>query len=634
MADELRHRYRDETEAERGEPAFTLDRRELFGVLGAGVLFTYRGSAQDAVSTRLHFADDGSVTLLTGKNEMGQGPRTILTQAVAEELRVPPSRVKVVMADTAQVPDDGGTWASITTPLTVPVVRKAAAAARKLRLGAATDDLTPAKEWKVLGTSLPPVGGRDVVTGARRYSTDLKRDAMLHGAVVRPPAHRAKLESVEPAEGVIRDGNFVGVVAPSAVAARKAARQVQAKWTSEPLLPSAALPDHFRKTAQVPDPNPNVRYPALFQHGDVAQALAAAPHKHEASYTLEPIAHVPLEPRAAVAEWKDGKLTVWSGAQAPFLVRRQLAQAFSIDEANVRVVGVDIGGAFGGKQNGECEIEAARLAKAAGRPVKLQWSREEEFTAAYARPAGVIDVRTGTDSAGKITAWEFRNYNSGPSGLRCHYDIPHMICAHHRAQSPLRQGSYRSLAAAANTFAREAHIDELAAIHETDPLEFRLKNLADARTKEVLQRAAERFGWGKAKHAGVACNLEKDARLALFAEMEGPKVRRVVVAFDPGAILNPDGLRHQIMGATIQGIGGALFERLTWDSSNYTNARLSKYRVPRFSDAPEIDIILIDRREIEPAGAGEAPITIVAPALAAALFAQDGKRRRNLPLLP
>ncbi|MBN8734362.1 MAG: molybdopterin-dependent oxidoreductase [Acidobacteria bacterium] len=640
MPNDLRRRYRDETESPRGEATFTLDRRELFGALGAGVLFTYHASAQDPAGTRLHFADDGSVTLLTGKVEMGQGPRTLLTQAVAEELRIDPARVTLIMGDTAQVPDDGGTWASLTTPQTVPVVRKAAAAARKLRLAAASNaliepPLTEPANWKVLGTSLPPVGGRDIVTGARQYACDRRHEGALHGAVVRPPGHRAKLQSfdAQSAPGLIRDGDFLGVVAPTPTAALQAARQVKAQWTIEPLPDSAALAAHFRKTAQPPDPNPNVRYPALFQHGDVTATLASAARRHEATYSLQPIAHFPLEPRSAIAEWNDGKLTVWSGAQAPFLVRRQLAQAFGIDEAAVRVVAINIGGAFGGKQNGECEIEADRRAKAAGRAVKLQWSREEESTVAYSRPAGVIDVRTATAPNGKILAWDFHNYNSGPSGLRCHYDIPHMLCAHHRAQSPLRQGSYRSLAAAANTFAREAHIDELAALHTTDPLEYRLRNLSDTRTREVLERGAERFGWAKAKNSGLACNLEKDARLALFAEMDGPRVVRVVAAFDPGAVLNPDSLRHQIMGATIQGIGGALFERLLWDRQAITNGRFSRYRVPRFSDTPTIDILLIDRRDIPPTGAGEAPITIVAPALAAALFAQDGKRRRSLPLL-
>lgn len=635
MPDDLRRRYRDETESPHGAATFTLDRRDLFGVLGAGVLFTYHASAQDPTATRLHFADNGSVTLLTGKVEMGQGPRTLLTQAVAEELRIDPARVTLLMGDTAQVPDDGGTWASLTTPQTVPVVRKAAAAARKLRLASASDALTEPAHWKVLGTSLPPVGARDIVTGARQYACDHRHEGALHGAVVRPPGHRAKLQSfdAQSAPGLIRDGDFLGVVAATPAAAAKAARQAKAQWTIEPLTASAGLEAHFRKTAQPPDPNPNVRYPALFQHGDVAAALAAAPHKHEATYSLQPIAHCSLEPRSAIAEWTAGKLTVWSGTQAPFLVRRQLAQAFGIEEANVRVVAINIGGAFGGKQNGECEIETARLAKAAGRAVKLQWTREEESTAAYSRPAGIIDVRSGTAPDGKLLAWDFHNYNSGPSGLRCHYPVPHMLCAHHRAQSPLRQGSYRSLAAAANTFAREAHIDELAALHKTDPLEYRLRNLTDARTREVLERAAERFGWAKAKNSGLACNLEKHARLALFAEMDGPRVVRVVVAFDPGAVLNPDGLRHQIMGATIQGIGGALFERLQWDRNNITNPRLSRYRLPRFSDTPSIYILLIDRRDIEPAGAGESPITIVAPALAGALFAQDGKRRRALPLL-
>jgi isoquinoline 1-oxidoreductase len=377
-----------------------------------------------------------------------------------------------------------------------------------------------------------------------------------------------------------------------------------------------------------------VRYPAWIERGDFRKGLAAGDHRHESVYTTAYIAHQALEPRAAVAEWNGGRLTVWCGSQAPFVVRKQLADAFKLAESDVRVISLDVGGAFGGKQGGEVAIEAARLARAAGRPVKLQWSREEEALWAYARPAALLEIRTATTGAGRLTGWEFRNYNSGAAGIGHPYDVADSLCAFHRAESPLRQGSYRSLAAVANTFAREAHVNELALFHKMDPVEFRLKNIADARLRETIERAAARFGWGKAKAGvGMCCNLEKDARLALFCEIDKTRVIRMTIAFDPGAILNPGILKSQITGALIQGIGGALFEELRYDRNKILNPRFSSYRVPRFKDAPEIDVLLIDRRGIVPAGAGESPITVVAPAIEAALHSIDGIRRRQLPLL-
>jgi nicotinate dehydrogenase subunit B len=367
----------------------------------------------------------------------------------------------------------------------------------------------------------------------------------------------------------------------------------------------------------------------------VAEGLASAAKRHDAQFTLANIAHVPLEPRAVIAEWNDGKLTVWSGTQAPFMVRRDLAAALGIPESDIRVLAQEIGGAYGGKQRGECEIEAARLARGAGAPVKLAWTREDESVAGYCRPAGIVEMTAGLDASGRICAWQHRNYNSGAAGLKPPYAIPHYSCEFHRAESPIRQGSYRSLACVANTFAREGLIDELAALTKTDPLEYRLRNTEDPRLREALTRAGDRFGWGK-RHAGpvgLACNIEKDARLALFTELDGPRVRRMVFAFDVGAIVNPDGLRNQAQGGLIQGLGGALFEELKWDSRNLTNTRLSSYRVPRFSDVPDIEVILIDRPDIPSAGAGEAPITVVAPAIAAAMRARDSKPHRSLPLM-
>lgn len=601
---------------------FTFTRRD-FGRLGAGLLCIVSQAADEA--GRIHVADDGTVTVLTGKVDMGQGSRTVITQVVAEELRVPAARVRVLMGDTGLVPDDGGTWASMTVPFTVPVIRAAAVAMRE-KLG--SRGAAPSGPIK-------PVNGAAIVTGALKYASDLSRPGLRHARIVRPPAYRAKLLSYQAPDGVkvLRDGNLLGIIADHPDAASRAMAGVQAKWQAEPLPARNELLARFKSQSIPPRPGEGGRYPALITSGDVAAGLANAAHRHEARYTLVNIAHVPLEARAAIAEWKDGKLTVWSGTQAPFMVRRDLATAFGIPESDIRVISHDIGGGYGAKQRGECEIEAARIARGAGAPVKLAWSREDEFVAGYCRPAGVVEMTAGLDASGRIVAWHHRNYNSGAAGLKPPYAIPHYSCEFHRAESPIRQGSYRSLASAANTFAREGTVDELAALRKTDPLEFRLRNTEDARLKEALARAAELFGWGKRRGGvGLSCTIEKDARLALFVELDGAKVRRMVLAFDAGRIVNPGGLRNQAEGGMIQGLGGALFEELKWDERNFTNARLSQYRVPRFSDVPEIEVILIDRPDVPSAGAGEAPITVVAPAIAAAMRARDGRPRHSLPL--
>jgi isoquinoline 1-oxidoreductase len=299
------------------------------------------------------------------------------------------------------------------------------------------------------------------------------------------------------------------------------------------------------------------------------------------------------------------------------------------------------GGAFGGKQRGECELEAAILARAVHAPVRVAWTRDEEFRVGYARPAGAVDIESAVDAAGRLTAWRFRNYNAGAPGLVPPYDLPNMSNEFWRTDSPLRQGSYRALAATLNNFARESHMDEWAHALHRDPLEFRLEHITDARLKEALHKAAGRFGWGKRKPGGgagygLACNIEKGARLALFVETEGAgaqlKLRRIVAAGDFGAALNPENLRNQTVGGIIQGIGGALWEQLRFDTRDQLTRNLSHYRVPRFRDIPGIEFELIDRREIPGAGAGESPITLPAPAIANALFSGTNQRRRSLPL--
>jgi isoquinoline 1-oxidoreductase len=290
------------------------------------------------------------------------------------------------------------------------------------------------------------------------------------------------------------------------------------------------------------------------------------------------------------------------------------------------VIVPDTGSAYGGKHTGEFAVEAARLAKAAGKPVKLIWTRAEEFRFGYFRPAGVIEVKTAVDTAGRITAWEFDNWNSGPSSIQTPYDIPNRRIQFHQSDSPLRQGSYRGLAATANHYVREMHMDAIARALGADAVEFRLKHLKDERMRNVLTAAAQKIGWPKASAAGralgIACGTEKGSYVATAAELspaaKGFKVERLVVAFECGAIVNPDGVHNQVEGSIVQGLGGALFEAIEFRGGRLANGTLATYRVPRFADVPPIDVVLLDRKDLPSVGAGETPIVCIAPAIGSA----------------
>jgi nicotinate dehydrogenase subunit B len=510
----------------------------------------------------------------------------------------------------------------------------------------AQDPLIPATQWKIAGQSVPKVDGRDFVTGKHRYPYDYKLPEMLHGKVVRPTSFGATLVSADthaaeqmPGVTVVRDGNFLAVAAPTTADAEKAAASVKAEWKSDPQPSSQELFEYLKKNQ-----TPGEERDSAYETGDVQKVLASSGHKLNSNFNISYIAHAPLEPRAAVAEWNGDQLTVWTGTQRPFGVRSELATAFHLPEEKVRVLMPDTGSGYGGKHTGDAALEAARLARAAKRPVKLVWTRLEEFTWAYFRPAGVIDVTSAVRNDGTITAWEFHNYNSGSAGIRTYYEIPNQRIVFHAVNSPLRQGSYRALAATANHFARESHMDEAARSVKMDPLEFRLKNLKDERLRAVFEAAAKQFGWGKSKTPGQGFGMgggyEKLGNIATFAEVNvdrksgDVKIIRVVSAFECGAIVNPDGLRNQIEGSNIQGLGGALFEAIEFDNGKILNARLSQYRVPRFSDVPALETVLLDRRDIPSVGAGECPMIGLAPAIANAIFDAVGVRLRSLPLVP
>jgi len=674
-------------------------RRDFFAVLGGGILvfFVDDSDAQESgggarrgmnaampeqLSAWLHIGEDGVVTVCTGKVEVGQNSRTSLTAAVAEELRAPVGSIRMVMGDTDLTPFDQGTFGSQTTPRMWPQMRRVAATAREMLVDLASQkwmvdhtaisvangkvtagsrsagfgeltqgqklartirasvDLTPASEWKVAGTSVPKVNGRDIVTGAHRYAYDVKRDGMMYGKVLYPPSYGATLASLDqsaaealPGVKVVRESlkrpregfgaDVIGVVAPDPATAEKAASLLRAEWKPVGGQPSSKDVFSYYKS--------NGR-------GGSASGFELT------SYTVAYIAHTPLEPRGAVAEWgSDGKLTVWTGTQRPFGVRSELSEQFGIAEDRVRVIMPDTGSGYGGKHNGDAALEAAILAKAAGRPVKRNWTREEEMTWAYFRPGGLIEVAGKLNPDGTLASWEFYNYNSGGSGLQTPYDVAHKQEQVVQTRTPLRQGSYRGLAATANHFVRESYMDELAHSIQTDPLEFRLKNLTNERLRAVIQAATARFGWKDRKKAagrgfGLSAGTEKGGYFAACAEIsvvnDTVKVLRVVEAFECGAVVNPEHLSNQVEGSIAMGLGGALFEQIDFADGKIATNRLSRYRVPRFADMPQIESVLVDRKDLVSAGAGETPIMGVAPAIGNAIFDATGRRLRALPMLP
>jgi isoquinoline 1-oxidoreductase len=641
----------------------------------------------------LQFEPNGIVVVYTGKVEVGQNIRTSLAQAVAEELRLPVSAIRLLMADTGCTPYDMGTVGSRSTPVMARQLHQAAAAARELLLDRAAErwqatrgdlrlengtichqptgrtigfaeladqpllsqtfdqatPVTPAAEWAVAGRSAPKVDGWAIVAGERRYTPDLTRPGMLIGKVLRPPAFGATPSQIDtagaarPGVVVVHEGDFVGVAAANRQAAAQALAAIRAEWSTPTSIASEDLYRYLRENPALPVEGQRWGGPEQHERGSLAAGRAAADHALAQTYSVAYIAHAPLEPRAALAEWLDGKLVVWTGTQRPFGVRSELAQAFGLPEGDIRVIVPDTGSGYGGKHTGEVAIEAARLARAAGRPVKLVWTREEEFTWAYFRPAGVFDVASAARADGSLMAWEQHTYNAGAAGILTPYEVANQLIAYHPSLPVLRQGSYRALAATANHFARETHMDELAHALGCDPLHFRLQNLRDERLRAVFEAAAAAFGWGARQPAaghgfGIAGGTEKGSYVATCAEVAvdpaGGQLRvvRVVQAFECGAIVNPNGLRNQVEGAIVQGLGGALFEAIDFAQGAIVSNRFSSYRVPRFADIPPIEVVLLDRPDLPSAGAGETPIVGIAPALGNALFSATGTRLRSLPL--
>ena len=646
----------------------------------------------------IHLGEDGRARAFIGKVEVGQGTRTALSLLIAEELRLPLPSVELTMGDTDLCPWDMGTFGSRSMPDAGEHLRATGAAGRgvlielaALRLGVPPGEValrdgtarsgtgagpigygelvkglrrietvapgarpTPPTEWTHAGRPAVDPGARDIVTGARRYTSDLHLPGMLYGKLLFPPAFGSKLRKVDlsraralPGVTVVHEGEFVGVAAPSLAEARAALQAVTVEWEATDQPSEKEIVGYLRA-----HPAEGEDFWDVIHHeaGDPAAALAAAPIALRETYTAAYIAHVPMETHAVVAAWEDGRLTVWIGSQTPFRARDAVSDALGLPPSDVRIIVPPTGSGFGGKHAAELAFGAARLAKAAGRPVRIAYTREEEFTQSYFRPTAVIDVRSGADADGRLTAWEFHDLNAGSAAARTPYHVANQKIDNQPSDSPLAQGSYRALAATANNFARESHMDELAARVGADPLAYRLRLLADERLAAVLRAVAERAGWaprptprasgdGGGRGRGVAVGLEKGGRVATFAEVRVPADRRlellrIVTGFECGAIVHPANLRSQIEGATVMALGGALFEAIHFEHGRVLNPRLSQYRVPRFRDVPPIDVLLLDRPDLPSQGGGETPLIAVAPAIANAIYDATGRRLRAMPLVP
>ncbi|MDR6568770.1 xanthine dehydrogenase family protein molybdopterin-binding subunit [Chitinophaga ginsengisegetis] len=679
-------------------PVEGLNRRNFLKLLGGGiaVALTYSDlnalskhtafAGDDAIAAWIHILENGTVTVYTGKVEVGQNIRTSLSQAVAEELSVPVNSIEMIMGDTLLTPYDRGTYGSLTTPVMALQLRKAAASLKEVLTDMAAKQwnvakqaveakngqvihaasgktisfgdltkgkkillavnnqvqLTPAEKWSVAGTPVAKVNAKSFVSGKHKYVSDMTVPGMVYGKILRAPSYGASLiaadiknAKISPDVHVVKEDNFIGVTAPDPQTAANALARIEARWKTTAQPSRAEIFTYLKTHSQDKEEKAGEAVDKAFQ---------AAPVQVQQHFEVQYIAHVPLEPRAALAVWENEKLTVWTGTQRPFGVQEELAEILSIPKNNIRVMMPDTGSAYGGKHSGEAAVEAARLSRAVGKPVKVMWTREEEFKWAYFRPGGLIEVAAGASNEGLLTSWEFHNYNSGGAGIEVPYEVAHRHIQYHPSDTPLKQGSYRGLAATANVFSIESVMDDLARQLKQDPLQFRLNNLKDERLKQVLQAAASKFGWTRQKEAGhgygIAGAFIKNAYVGTCAEVIYNKsngqlqILRLVLAFECGAIVNPLHLENQVMGCVLQGLGGALFEAVDFKDGRILNPSLSSYRVPRFGDIPELDIVLLNRKDIPSAGAGEAPIVGVAPAIRNAIADVTGVKLYTLPLLP
>jgi isoquinoline 1-oxidoreductase len=694
------------------DPPSEVSRRRFLELLGGGIVVAVSIPellAQQAPARRfgrelpddfnafLRIGEDGRVSCFTGKVEIGQGVHSSLAQMLADELEVPLDAVDMVMGDTDLCPWDMGTFGSMTTRFFGPPLRAAAAEAREVLIDLASERLVVPREklrardgvisvvadsgrnvsyadlargqriarrlgreaaleavqdFTIVGR---PLNRRDAVakvTGRAEFAGDIRREGMVYARLLRPPAHGAKLleldtSGIATVDGatLVRDGDLIAAVHATPDGAERAIRTVKATWDVPKLdLDQDSIHAHLLKVAPPPE--------SVAQGGDLAAGRSAATVRAAHQYLDGYAAHATIETHTAVAEFADGRCTIWASTQTPFPLKAQAAEALGLPEDKVRVIPPFVGGGFGGKTANQQAIEAARLARKVGRPVQVAWSRAEEFFYDTFHPAAVVAIDAGVGEGGRIAYWDYTTYFAGSRGTDQFYAIPH-----HRTLAapngwrgvpgahPFATGPWRAPGNNSNTFARESHVDVLAAAVGIDPVEFRRRNLQDAKMRRVLDAAAERFGWkpGKApsgRGQGIALGIDAGTFVGLAVEVRVDRasgrvrVERMVCAQDMGLAINPEGATIQMEGCLTMGLGYALAEELRFSGRAVLDTNFDTYELPRFSWLPKIETVILDAKNDPPQGGGEPAIIVVGAAIANAVFDAVGARVLRMPLTP
>jgi nicotinate dehydrogenase subunit B len=705
--------------------AFSVDKYQ--GAIAQSVARS-KSTSTERVDGFLAIDKNGNVTLYSGKVDLGTGVRTALAQIVAEELDIPFAAVTVIQGDTALTPDQGTTSGSFSIQNGGMQIRQAAATARQALLSAAarklhvqksdlsvTDgqisaksthrsvgygelvnaqplslkvDITaPVKDpatFKIVGRSVPRVDIPGKVTGTFTYMQDFRVPGMLHGRVVRPPAIGATLQhidehSVKDIPGlirVVRVGNFVGVVAETEWGAIVASRQLAVTWSPWEGLPEqSALWEHVRHTKIVKED-------VTSDVGATAAALTRGATRLRATYDFGIHTHGSIGPSCAIADFKDAALTSWSASQATHALRKQLAAMLAIPEDAVRCIYLDGSGCYGRNGHEDAAADAALLSRAVGRPIRVQWMREDEHGWDPKGPPTLIDLDAALDGAGNLTAWSSAFFHPlgtaspvalaaailadlpheidmGPGGILGNTAIPYAVpnvrtVAHRLETTPLKPAWIRTPGRMQNTFANESFLDELAAAAGAEPLEFRLRHLKDARGVEVLDRLALLAKWEKSPgkqhvhsapiatgrglayvkyelartYVGAVADVEVDRATGVI------RVKRIFIVQDCGQIINPDGVRNQIEGNMIQTVSRVLMEQVTFTRSRVTSVDWATYRIIGFPEVPDVVIDLIDRPTEKPWGSGEPSAAVVPAAISNAVFSATGARLRSVPFTP
>lgn len=645
----------------------------------------------------LKIGEDGRVSCYTGKIEMGQGPITSLAQELADELDVALEAVDMVMGDTDICPWDGGTFGSLTTRAFGPALRIAGAQARQVLLELAAENLNtsvshlavengivfdtssplhrisyaqlaqgkkvvrqltrPAvtkkpSEFKIMGKPTLRRDAREKVTGNAKYAGDIQVPGMLFAKLLRPPAHGAKLLDLDLSEAkkvqgvkIIQQNDFVAVLHRYPDVAEFALSKIKATFDQPKSgIDDLTIFDHLLKVA------PKGRMVA--QGGNLQEGERAATVTIEETYLDGYKSHAPIEPHTAVAKIEDGKATIWASTQTPFSAKDEVAKEIGFPPENVRIITPFVGGGFGGKTRNLQAVEAALCAKLSGSPVQVAWSRREEFFFDAFRPAAVVKVRSGITAEGRISFWDYHVYFAGDRGSRLFYDVPHHSTLSYDASGaggvishPFATGPWRAPGNNTNTFARESHIDMLAAKAGIDPVEFRLRNLADAKMKRVLQAAADKCGWKPVKAPsgrgyGVACGIDAGTYVAAIAEVGVDRatghvqVRRVVCAQDMGLVINPEGAAIQMEGCITMGLGYALEEDMHFKDGEILDVNFDTYQIPRFSWVPKIETVILDSKDDPPQGGGEPAIVLMGAVIGNAVYDAIGVRLHQMPMNP